>query len=298
MGLEGIPVELLYEIQIHALSSSLPLTSRHLHAVFKSASPSFHAQYIVRSYLNRSTTSDRALGCVSVALRYPICDQAVVDAILRGYSRITSKPVQLPRRLFRSLAPRSGLQSSSSGNQGASSGDSGWTADDAPMSFLRYLCDHPLLSGVDPDSHDGYALTKAVYAGFIPLVRLLLKEGASPALKQGMALKVAIRRKDLALVRMLIEPDASVEIRREEKGKTGVGRSVMERPRRVGEKRKAGTDGGGGRSTKRRRLQDRVKVSQEMLKVAVQCDARDIVEYFTKEKGCIPDIKTLILMSR
>jgi hypothetical protein len=33
-----------------------------------------------------------------------------------------------------------------------------------------------------------------------------------------------------------------------------------------------------------------------MLKVAVKLDARDIVEYFMKEKGCVPDLQTLQMM--
>lgn len=73
---------------------------------------------------------------------------------------------------------------------------------------------------------------------------------------------VAIRKKDLSLVRLLIERVLSPE----------------------------------GKQTKRRRLEDRVAVSPEMLKVAVKCNAREIVDYLTKEKGCIPDIQTLQMM--
>jgi hypothetical protein len=73
---------------------------------------------------------------------------------------------------------------------------------------------------------------------------------------------VAIRQKDLALVRMLIE--------REDK-ETGTG--------------------------KKRKLEDRVQVNPEMLKVAVKCDARDIVTYLTQEKGCVPDLRTLHILT-
>lgn len=70
---------------------------------------------------------------------------------------------------------------------------------------------------------------------------------------------VAIRRKDLFLLRLLIE-----------------------RPK--------GT-------RKRRKLEDRIQVTSEMLRVAVKCDARDIVEYFIVEKGCIPDMQTIGMIS-
>jgi len=43
-------------------------------------------------------------------------------------------------------------------------------------------------------------------------------------------------------------------------------------------------------------LEDRVVVTQEMLKAAVKYRAQDIVEYFTREKGCIPDVQTLKLL--
>ena len=44
---------------------------------------------------------------------------------------------------------------------------------------------------------------------------------------------------------------------------------------------------------KRRRLGDRVEVDQSMLKLAVECDATDIIEYLTWDKGVIPDMQTL-----
>jgi len=94
-------------------------------------------------------------------------------------------------------------------------------------------------------------------------VRFLLDHGADPRCKNALAVRVAIRRKDLRLVRMLVERGA-----------------------------RAGVGGRG----KRLRVEDRVEVGPEMLRVAVKCDARDIVEYLTKEKGCVPDIQTLHLM--
>lgn len=47
---------------------------------------------------------------------------------------------------------------------------------------------------------------------------------------------------------------------------------------------------------KMQKLEDRVQITPEMLKVAVKLDARDIVEYFMKEKGCVPDLQTLQMM--
>jgi len=73
-----------------------------------------------------------------------------------------------------------------------------------------------------------------------------------------MAVKVAIRQRNLKMVRLLVERD------RQDKSKE-----------------------------KRRRLGDRVEVDQSMLKLAVKCDAADIIEYLAWDKGVVPDMETL-----
>lgn len=55
---------------------------------------------------------------------------------------------------------------------------------------------------------------------------------------------------------------------------------------------------GASRASKKRKLGDRVEVNPDMLKMAVKCNARDIAEYLAKEKGCVPDMQTLLMMSR
>lgn len=57
-------------------------------------------------------------------------------------------------------------------------------------------------------------------------------------------------------------------------------------------------DSGRKSGTKKRKLTDRLKVHSDMLKVAVKSNARDIVDYLIREKGCVPDIKTLGLIGR
>ncbi|KAI0951040.1 hypothetical protein AcW1_008188 [Taiwanofungus camphoratus] len=285
LSLDALPVELLYEIQSYALSPDLPLACKHFYAVYKSASASVHAQFLIGRYSHYPdrTTSERGRGLVSTALRYPICDQVVLEAILRSpanpYKSLSSErkslsPVELPRRLFRNLSPRSITNGAIVGRkEGYDTG--GWREDDEPLPFLRYLYEHPQLPPPIANSYDGYALTKAVHAGFVPLVRFLLNHGASPVYKNGLAVMVAIRRKDLALVRMLIERDGTVRGDKQTKDKNDFPASA-----------------------KRRKLEDRIKVNQEMLKTAVMCDARSIVEYLMKEKGCVPDMQTVLLMGR
>jgi hypothetical protein len=142
-----------------------------------------------------------------------------------------------------------------------------WTDEDHPLPFLNYSFTCPKIHPPDVNSHDGYALTKAVQAGFVPLVRFLLDHGASPRCKNNMPILVAIYRKDLSLVQLLIE-------------------RVDRDPGTAEQKQKR----------KKRKLEDRVQVTPDMLKAAVKLNARDIVEYFTKEKGCVPDMQTLLMM--
>ncbi|KII96183.1 hypothetical protein PLICRDRAFT_49077 [Plicaturopsis crispa FD-325 SS-3] len=295
-GLTSLPVELLYEVQLYALSSALPLVCTRLHAVFKSTPASFRAQYLLLATLpppppppNASsppppiTTSkaDTQPRSIAPILRYPLCTQPVLEAALRLSSRgppshLSGNPsntdgnpsntdgarkerkerIVLPKHLFR-LAPRP---------------ESEWTDDDHPLPFLRYLFD----GKVDCNAHSGYALTKAVYLHFLPLVRFLLERGASPAYKGGLAVLVAIRQRNLGVVRMLIE-----------RGEGG-----MER----GDSGKGGGGGGGGGRGKRRKLGDRMEVNAEMLRAAVKWGATDIVHYLSVEKGCVPDMHTLRMM--
>lgn len=190
-------------------------------------------------------------------LRYPICTTDTLDALFRISSDIVSlkwRP-ELPRRLFRSLTPRSRADPPL------------WTDGDHPLRFLNYLFTCPKIHPPDVNSHEGYALTKAVQAGFVHLVRFLLDHGASPRCKNNMPILVAIYRKDLSLVRLLIE-------------------RVDRDPGTAEQKHKG----------KKRKLEDRVQVTPDMVKAAVKLNARDIVEYFTKEKGCVPDMQTLLML--
>jgi ankyrin repeat protein len=154
-------------------------------------------------------------------------------------------PPELPRRLFRQLSP-SGAEA---------------------LPLLRFLYTssaQQLTRPPDVNSHNGYALARAVSARAVPLVRFLLDHGAAPRHMDALAIRIAIGRRDLALVRLLIER--------------------QETPR---DKRRTG---------KRRKLADRIQVTSEMLKLAVLCGTHDIVEYFMNEKGSVPDVGTLKLL--
>ncbi|KDR76345.1 hypothetical protein GALMADRAFT_477677 [Galerina marginata CBS 339.88] len=241
-GLYSLPVELLHELELFALSESLPLVSVHFNDVYKNALPFFHAKYILGRVLE---SAEPVLSDVyTKALRYPICDLAVLQAIhdLVKDFQWSSSLVQLPRRLFRSLSPPM----------------SGWTDETHPLPLLRYLYHTPDIPAVNTNANEGYALTRAVHAKFLPLVQFLLEHDASPKCHDGLAVKVAIRQKNLDMVKTLIE-------------RQGI------KPRN-GKKRKVG---------------DRMDLNSDMLKIAVLSNAKDVVKYLYREKNVIPDVQTL-----
>ncbi|KAI0701333.1 hypothetical protein BC835DRAFT_1411481 [Cytidiella melzeri] len=293
-GLYDLPIELLYEIQVHSCWHALPLASKRLYSIFKAAPSSVRAEYLVYRYLGSARQPSHS-SVVSKSLRYPICEQPVLEFVL-GLPNCPEIPqrirTELPRRLFRTLSSRP------SGR---------WHTSDPPLPILRYLYSHPRIPTPDPNVWDGYALTKAVAAGFVPLVRFLLDQGASPACKRGLAVHAAIRRKDLALVKLLVEPDpsspsasssnADAEEVPSDAEKFEASRQRDAKP--LGGKRRLHSQDNerkSRRTAKKRRLEDRVIVTQEMLKTAVACDARDIVQYFVQEKSCMPDMQTVRTM--
>ncbi|KAI9061113.1 hypothetical protein FKP32DRAFT_1678457 [Trametes sanguinea] len=303
--LNHLPAELLYDIYLLALSPSLPLTSKYLYAVFKAAPPSLHAQYLLRCYnlSAKYSTSARTFGVISKVLRYPICTREVLEAILRSPECPHIPPPDdprapvtiLPRHLFRNLTPRD------------APGQRPWTEYDEPLPFLKFLYTDPRIPYPSANSFEGYALTRAVYAGFTPLVRFLLEQDASPACKGALAVTVAIRRKSLPLVRMLIERDgpssadvtpkhASKKLQRFAGGDDGNEQGVANGS--SGQTSSGQTSTGTNSGAKRRKLGDRLSVTPDMLRAAVKSDAHDIAEYLMREKGCVPDMQTVLMMGR
>ena len=259
---------MLYELELYAVSPALPQTCKTLYDIFNAAPASYRAQYLI-ACTDESRTRNHT---VTKILRYPLCNQEVLEA----YVRMRTKEIEswkhqvpeLPRRLFRSLSAQSTSNCTRAhGRECSATGTRQWTERDHPLPFLRYLYSCPHIHPPLANSHDGYALTKAVQSGLVPLIQFLLDHGATPEWKNNLVVSIAIYRKDLRLVKMLVE--------RVDTGQSPEGKRIR---------------------GKRRRLEDRLAVTPEMLRVAVKCKAQDIVEYFTREKGCIPDMQTLLMM--
>lgn len=140
----------------------------------------------------------------------------------------------------------------------------------ATRAFLEYLFTLPPVSypgtektqALKPNtnSHDGYPLIKSVHFRDTWLIHFLLAHKADPNKKNKAAVYVAIHQRDLKLVKILVE---------------------------------GGNKSTEGYSHKRRKKLDNVKVDSFLLAAAVKAKATDIVEWLVKEKGCVPDIRTL-----
>jgi len=95
--------------------------------------------------------------------------------------------------------------------------------------------------------------------------------------------KVAIRMRNLVYVKMLVER-AEIDVLDTDDGNSSstVAGDPVPHPRPSKPLRQ-----------KRRKLEDRVVITSELVREAVKADARDIVEYFVHVKGCSPNLKTL-----
>ena len=273
---------------MYGQSEYLPHVCHHLYAVFKSAPTSILSQYLISRHYGTSL--------IAKSLRYPFCNQNIIEAILRNLPTSLNREdikweTELPRRAFRTLQPKSSSSSSRTGSKRRRK--HGWSVDDEPLPFFRFLFNHPRLRRPNVNQFHGYGLTKAVFAGHVPLIRFLLEHGADPGCKDGLAIMVAINKRDLNLVKLLIEPDSTPVL---DTDPDGEGNAYHDRKRQrsneCGEKSTVKPN-----RAKRRKLEDRVRINPEMLKAAVRSDARPIVEYLMNEKGCVPDMQTLMMMS-
>ncbi|KAF5327660.1 hypothetical protein D9619_004861 [Psilocybe cf. subviscida] len=203
IGLHSLPIELLHDIQLYALSETLPHVSQHFYYVYKRASAFYHANYILGRILQAGEPQIPEI--YSKALRYPLCDEKVLTAVV-GLIKVrlpnrppSSSKVQLPRRLFRDLDSDS----------------------QKSIEFLHALyrtCDIPQ---IDTNANEGYALARAVHAKCVPLVKLLLEHHASPKRKDCLAVKVAIRQRSVEMVKLLVERPVDPTLPLAKKRKTG-----------------------------------------------------------------------------
>lgn len=118
-------------------------------------------------------------------------------------------------------------------------------------------------------------------------MKVLLEMGADPGKQGALAVKVAIRLRNLAHVRMLVERTEAVCPRDGSNTSSGAVGNL------AGPSPSGNHDARCSSCRKRRKLEDRVIITTELVGEAVKADARDIVDYFVHDKGCSPTLKTL-----
>ncbi|PVF97220.1 hypothetical protein CPB86DRAFT_707299 [Serendipita vermifera] len=277
----SLPIELLYDIHLWALNPELPGTCKTIYKALKGAPTSISARYLFYRYMG---TSLDFVGIITNALRYPLCTLQVFERFLSimppAYKHLYPKPTQTPdgkiiketpTRLFK--IPRRLLRGIVDGNT------------DSKQECRRFLdllyslppVTHPGTTkpqAIKPDSnsHDGYPLIKAVQARDKDIIRFLLAHKADPSRRDKKAVLMAISYRDLDLVKLLVEGlQQGVVAKMEE----------ITHPRTKSKNKVAPITG------------DLVAVDNIMLGAAVRNGATEIVEWLVKEKGCVPDIKTL-----
>lgn len=169
---------------------------------------------------------------------------------------------------------------------------------------MKFLYSHPKIPKPNTNAHDGYALTKAVLADFVPLIAFLLEHGADPRLKRAIAVNVAIQRHDLGLVKMLVErgytpsTDTTSSITRRSGLGRRAGRDEVVNAGLVGGTVEKGHDRKVASGAKKRKMEDRMKVTPALLHMAVKHRATHIAAWMMHEKGCMPELSTLSLTLR
>lgn len=254
--------QLIYMLHLWSIEPALPLTCKSLYLTLKQAPLTITARYL----LNRSG-SPRSLdlaGLVTKVLTYPICSQAVLETLLRIIP--DSRRYLFPRSIPRN--PSSPLKISTRPVRFFKLPRRLFrdvaTSNQTLMDYLQYLFNLPPVRDTtanieqamrpDPNSHDGYPLIRAVQAHSENLVQFLLLHKADPNKRDKLAILVAIGHRDLQLVKLLVTED---------------------------------------KPHGHRLKKDRVTVDNIMLARAVSAGATEIVEWLVKDKGCVPDIKTL-----
>ena len=180
------------------------MVSSYIANVFRNTSSYLKATYILACVEASGHSNSGEI--YSRALRYPICGRTVFEIIrglLRDRKLDPKSSIELPRRLFRSLIPANGRE---------------WSDQDYPLPFLRDIYDTPDFQVIHVD--EGYALAKAVYVQFTPLVKFLLDKGTSPKSKDGIAVKIAIRLNDLDMFKMLVGSWPSIKSPKKEIAKS------------------------------------------------------------------------------
>ncbi|CAD6588765.1 MAG: hypothetical protein CYPHOPRED_004516 [Cyphobasidiales sp. Tagirdzhanova-0007] len=204
----------------------------------------------------------------------------------RLYKFLGRRQLEIPKRFFRSL-PSTCPPFPESGSTGPST-----SYDVFDTTFLPFLSRMLFPLRGNPNSFRGYPLAKAVLARHLPLIQLLLENGADPSMKDGMSVMLAIGRNDIEVVRVLVERHP-VSLIGQPPAPASYSLDTFSRRPANSLKRQIST--ADPVEYKKRRLEDRIRVTPAMLELAVKQQYEPLIEYFTG-KGVVPNLRTLNML--
>ncbi|CAE6435392.1 hypothetical protein ACGC1H_002878 [Rhizoctonia solani] len=271
-GLLDLPAELLFEILAYSTSSDIPLVNKYLLHTFHGAPPSCRA-YFILGKLDPSVPLVPSI-ILESALSYPICTENVLDflehmhpLVLLPRSSLKDVRVSPGRWVFRNLQshPKPKRRRKHPNSAPAPSSSLNTNLRINPLTFLESLERMYTLSFSAPGS--AFALAMCVRAGpaQYPLLQLLLRNGADPGAMSCLPLLIAATVGDLNALKLMIEPTT--------------------------EPSPQGTTGG-----KRRRMEDRVQPTTNVLSAAVKEKHLEVAEWLMHEKGVVPDMATMRML--
>ncbi|KAF8910699.1 hypothetical protein CPB85DRAFT_1562048 [Mucidula mucida] len=199
-GIAVLAVELLYIIQLLALSEHLPSTCRHIKNIFDASPPSLRAQYITRRIVTDpiewppnlySKVYDTASAHTSPQIISTRCAAATN----------LDKFTELPKHLFRRLNADS----------------------DDLLPFLRLIEANPVIPPLNVNAHNGFALTMAHAIAVIvairkkdlELVRLLIEPLQYRSKSRGFRKDLPSERPELLKVAIQVDARDIVDYLRE-----------------------------------------------------------------------------------
>ncbi|EGG10889.1 uncharacterized protein MELLADRAFT_76728 [Melampsora larici-populina 98AG31] len=283
-SLIDLPTEILLDIHLLSSSENLPIICQRFKEIFHQFTTNrYRANYLWRKYIltdylfqgEFQWKSQRKHKWDSILTNR--CCTLEVLMILRKFHqdefKETSKDLissslrptrspkifisQLPTRLFKPMTSKDQIELTHS------------------FQYISILLKD---FNVSPKRLGGYPLSRSILSGELNFIRLFLTYGANPSDKDNLSIMIAIKTGDLNLVRMLIEVDFVHPNELEESKKIGLNYQLD-----------------GLKSHKKIRLEDRVKVVDEMLDKALKRKDYKMGEYFMG-KGARPTLETLKLV--
>ncbi|MBW0472411.1 hypothetical protein O181_012126 [Austropuccinia psidii MF-1] len=273
----SLPPEVLYDIHLLSASEHLPLVCKTLFSIYTHGTTTrYRALFLWRKYFEKEIEKPKNRPQWDLVVCNRCCSMEALKILREFYlAESTSQEKQLrisqiPTRLFKALSNVASVRPSSPVER----------VDELQRSY-QYI--KLLLSDfhASPDKLGGYPLARSVLSGNIQFIRLLLDYGARPSYKNNLVMMVAIGTGDLKIIRLLVEPNYRhpQELEHDEVACDSCAQAKA--PPLI--------------CSKKSKLEDRLRITDEMLEKAVKRKDSLMAQYFM-ERGARPTLDTIRFM--